>query len=298
MKKVLLALTLSMPWAYAHTTQAAGCTNCVGDYTETRTQTSFAGSSVHDHKFGAVCEAADLTKTTDEVSITLRVVADLAGATKYVSANFISGSKVVAINSGNGFKGAPKDGLFFVKNGITECNGKQNEATVRLTYADFNGYLAAGDGTVTIQLIASAKVAELCDGVTCACPPGMKSSSEVLLIYLDCDLIGDTAQCVKDTDCDDTIACNGVETCVKGLCQSSGNPCLDLGKLCNEIQTGGFSCIDCLSDADCQAEDALFCNGQETCVKGTCQVGSDPCAPTGETCNEITNACFTPLQCP
>jgi len=44
---------------------------------------------------------------------------------------------------------------------------------------------------------------------------------------------------------------------------------------------------DCASDAEC--DDGAFCNGAETCVSGSCVVGSDPCA--GQLCDETVDAC-------
>lgn len=41
-------------------------------------------------------------------------------------------------------------------------------------------------------------------------------------------------ECETDADCDDGVFCNGVETCIDGQCQSSGNPCTAPGQVCNE----------------------------------------------------------------
>ncbi len=48
------------------------------------------------------------------------------------------------------------------------------------------------------------------------------------------------------------------------------------------------SLTPCEYDEDC--DDGLFCNGQETCVGGGCQPGTDPCGP-GDICNEETDFC-------
>ena len=63
------------------------------------------------------------------------------------------------------------------------------------------------------------------------------------------------------------------------------DPCVDPGS------TVGESCTD---SADCQ--DLCFCNGEEVCMGGTCQLGEDPCADTvactNDACLEETDACF------
>jgi carboxypeptidase T len=43
----------------------------------------------------------------------------------------------------------------------------------------------------------------------------------------------------------------------------------------------------CETDPEC--DDGLFCNGEETCVSGTCQPGSDPCL--GQLCDETGDVC-------
>ena len=54
--------------------------------------------------------------------------------------------------------------------------------------------------------------------------------------------------------------------------------------------------VQCTTDAECIASDGLFCNGDETCVSGTCQAGTprncdDGDACTQDTCNEATDSC-------
>ena len=53
-------------------------------------------------------------------------------------------------------------------------------------------------------------------------------------------------------------------------------------------EPGGF-CFPCISHADCN--DGLFCNGDETCVGGTCQPGTDQCT-TGQVCDERADVCI------
>ena len=48
---------------------------------------------------------------------------------------------------------------------------------------------------------------------------------------------------------------------------------------------------NCTENADC--EDGLYCNGAETCVNNNCMLGNDPCP--GQSCDEQTDTCFTPV---
>jgi hypothetical protein len=45
-------------------------------------------------------------------------------------------------------------------------------------------------------------------------------------------------------------------------------------------------------DCDEECNDDLFCNGEETCVDGACQVGTAPCA-AGEACDEANEQCVS-----
>ncbi len=57
-----------------------------------------------------------------------------------------------------------------------------------------------------------------------------------------------------------------------------------------------FEAGPCSQDSDC--DDGEHCNGAETCVEGTCQLGNAPCAAS-ETCNEDDDCCEvrTPGMC-
>ncbi len=133
-----------------------------------------------------------------------------------------------------------------------------------------------------------------------------------------CDEPGDVcADCLIDTDCDDTDVCT-TDTCVAGACDNAFNaaPCDD-GDLCTATDTcdGAGQCAgtapDCTSLDDacndgvcdggtggCVAQaksdgtdcsDADFCNGDETCTAGACATGSDPCP--GQFCDESGDVC-------
>ena len=115
-----------------------------------------------------------------------------------------------------------------------------------------------------------------------------------------CDETNDIcAQCLVDGDCDDSLFCNGVETCSSGTCQAGpGNPCSGTTPTCDEAND---ACI-CTTNADC--DDGTYCNGVETCNSGSCQTGTtvdcnDGFGCTVDSCNEATDSCDnTPVSCP
>ena len=100
--------------------------------------------------------------------------------------------------------------------------------------------------------------------------------------------------CAIDSDCSDGLLCNGVETCIDGLCLAGPWPC-QAGQYCDEE---GDRCFECLGSADCG--DGLFCNGVEGCIDGECVAESSPCS--GEDwCDEQNNRCiecFSSDDCP
>jgi hypothetical protein len=98
-----------------------------------------------------------------------------------------------------------------------------------------------------------------------------------------CDEVADTCvDCLVNGDCDDSVFCNGVETCVAGACTGGSDLCP--GQLCDEAAD---TCVDCLVNGDC--DDSVFCNGVETCVAGACSGGSDPCPD--QSCDEASDMC-------
>ncbi len=70
--------------------------------------------------------------------------------------------------------------------------------------------------------------------------------------------------CDDDTDCDDGLFCNGVETCVDLYCQSGSDPCP--GQLCNE-DTDSCETPECFDDGDC--DDSNECT-VDTCSNNEC----------------------------
>ena len=104
-------------------------------------------------------------------------------------------------------------------------------------------------------------------------------------------------ECLGDSDCDDSVFCNGFETCVAGSCQAGTPACPPLS-ICDEASG---ECL-CSSDADC--DDGLYCNGVETCgsFSGTCDLSFNystdspclDCRPNLDDCDcdELTDSLF------
>ena len=112
--------------------------------------------------------------------------------------------------------------------------------------------------------------------------------------------------CSTSPECDDHNPCNGVETCVGGLCRP-GTPvvCSD-GNVCNGVETCNQATGGCTPGTPLSCNDGNPCNGVETCapavgcVPGTPIVCSDGNACNGlETCNPSSGTCQpgTPPVC-
>lgn len=140
-----------------------------------------------------------------------------------------------------------------------------------------------------------------CDPETlqCVCDPGFTFHNTQCIV----------PECESDSDCDDTLVCNGVERCdgVTKTC-TTGVP-LQCGahEQCNEdseacvCETGfvnlgeGCEAISCANDSDC--DDNNLCNGMETCDIGSnrCISGTPiTCTEFNEICEAATGACGCP----
>ena len=103
--------------------------------------------------------------------------------------------------------------------------------------------------------------------------------------------------------CDDADPCNGVETCLDGLClpgvevDCSGVTATCIQTECNPA-TGA---CDLAVEDGTSCEDSDLCNGAESCLAGVCEPGAatdcsavtDPCLEP--TCNPATGACDLPV---
>ncbi|HUU84301.1 MAG TPA: endonuclease [Phycisphaerae bacterium] len=108
--------------------------------------------------------------------------------------------------------------------------------------------------------------------------------------WVDC-LYNGVCGCSGDPDCDDSLYCNGAETCVASQCQP-GTPvdcddavaCTD--DSCNETTD---SCDNVPNDAVCG--NGLYCDGSETCdTQSGCLPGSPACS-AGTWCDETGDTC-------
>ncbi len=78
------------------------------------------------------------------------------------------------------------------------------------------------------------------------------------------DLSGVIDQIAADITCDDdAVFCNGAEACIDDACQSSGDPCAPLGRVCDEASASCF----CDNDGDC--DDGVTCT-TDLCEQGGC----------------------------
>jgi len=138
------------------------------------------------------------------------------------------------------------------------CTGGENpgDTCIRATDCTRGGVcsnqVCAGTTTACIDNIDCGSQTGTCQPGT---PPDCAAGGEV------CDENAvPVAMCVPpcsvDADCNDDIACNGVEVCgLDGVCTSPGNPCGSAGATCLEhmcIDGGpGIFGLACESDVDC-----------------------------------------------
>ncbi|MCZ6542334.1 MAG: M12 family metallo-peptidase [Planctomycetota bacterium] len=110
-------------------------------------------------------------------------------------------------------------------------------------------------------------------------------------------------QCLSDADCDDGNPCNGLETCVGGICQPGTPPNCDDGNPCTEDTCiPGVGCVNDPVPLDgTPCDDGVFCTNGETCSGGVCAGGTltdcddgNPC--TLDTCDPVLEVCIsTPI---
>ena len=95
--------------------------------------------------------------------------------------------------------------------------------------------------------------------------------------------------CTLDSECNDGLFCNGVESCSAGICVSGDVVQCNDGVSCtvDVCDESTDSCTNtdicgCTANADCN--DGIFCNGEEVCNQGACQAGAPPVCDDGESC--------------
>ncbi len=106
-------------------------------------------------------------------------------------------------------------------------------------------------------------------------------------------------KCTVNADCNDTLYCNGTETCLNGVCQAGTSvDCSYLSNQCNNgvCDEATISCITKPKPDGNTCDDGLYCNTGETCQVGVCTGGSardcnDGKTCTTDSCNENIDAC-------
>ncbi len=97
--------------------------------------------------------------------------------------------------------------------------------------------------------------------------------------------------CVNDSECDDSLFCNGPETCnlSTGACITGALPCTSPTPYCNEDTD---MCFGCTGPPDCP-DDSLSCTGTEFCnlTSGFCEQSGNPCL-ANQICDEDTDLCL------
>jgi hypothetical protein len=88
------------------------------------------------------------------------------------------------------------------------------------------------------------------------------------------------------SDCDDTLFCNGAETCTEGRCGPGTGPCPE-GETCNDDLD---RCEECQEDGHC--DDGVYCNGAETCALGRCADGAAVVCSHDEYCHLRLDLCW------
>jgi cysteine-rich repeat protein len=145
-----------------------------------------------------------------------------------------------------------------------------------------------------------------CCSATCTVEPAAQSCASDGNACTDdeCDGAGVCVHTANGDACDDSLFCNGTDTCASGTCSlHTGDPCPgadgdgncsescdETADACSGPDTNGAAC-----------DDGLFCNGTDTCGGGTCSVHTgDPCfagdgdANCAESCDDTLDTCSAP----
>jgi len=191
------------------------------------------------------------------------------------SGPWIGGFNVV---SANNFAWVTTEPVAFTDWGPSEPFG--NGAAI--SYTDFTFPFGDGSGIAWNDIGPELRADGPIAFITEAAP-------ELPAAAVTCDEQGDacilSAQCATDDYCDDTLFCNGRETCVDGSCQAGAAPC-GIGETCDE-DTGSCPPTECTTDAGC--DDVNACT-TDNCVAGTCANVTVVCDP-GLACNSSTGLC-------
>ncbi len=141
---------------------------------------------------------------------------------------------------------------------------------------------AVKPNTITCRAtLGICDLAEHCTGSGAACPADAKSSAVCRAAAGVCDLAESCTGSGNDcpADAKSAAVCRGAASVcdVAELCDGAADTCPT-----NRIQPDGMPCTD-----------LLYCNGDETCLSGSCTDNPNPCV----LCDETSNACQNEL-CP
>jgi hypothetical protein len=132
--------------------------------------------------------------------------------------------------------------------------------------------------------------AEVCDPAL-DCQPGTPPSLDDAVACTDdaCDEVGDVVtHTPNDGLCDDSLWCNGAETCNATLdCQPGTPPSLDDGVVCTIDTCDEVGDVAVHTPSDPLCDDGLWCTGSETChATLDCQAGTPPPLDDGVGCTD------------
>ena len=171
------------------------------------------------------------------------------------------------------------------------CDGLDNDCNGAFDNgfdSDTDGYTIcgtlAGGGTDANQVD--------CDDGTVTVHPGAVEQCNG--VDDDCDTVTDDG---ADAACDDSVFCNGTETCSAGSCMAGIAPACDDGVGCTDdvCDMLSDSCVSTVNHGNC--DDSVFCDGSESCdVALDCQPGVAPTCSDGvdctdDSCSVMTDAC-------
>jgi hypothetical protein len=152
---------------------------------------------------------------------------------------------------------------------VDVCNNGGGVAWYVVRFNEENAWLTV-DGAVNEpwgNLVGSVAAGE-CNTITIKMSPdNLNAGSYQLPITVQ----GIMPPCTSNAECDDGADCT-IDSCTPG-------------------QPHDY-CLHVVDPTACP-DDAIFCNGAETCIDGSCAHSGDPCA-TGWTCDEDNDRCLPP----
>ena len=158
------------------------------------------------------------------------------------------------------------------------------------TCAHANNTVACDDGLY-------CTVSDVCGGG--ACTGTTRDCSDATVCTNDsCDEAGDACAHASNTIvCDDGLYCTVSDVCGAGACSGTARNCNDAnGCTSDSCSDVSDACVNANNTLPCN--DAVFCNGADTCAAGSCsQHAGDPCASGSDcanTCSESADNCYDP----